>query len=47
MFVQTVRGPVHPDEVGFTLPAEHFYIKLCISRAAKPVATGGRRCSSP
>lgn len=27
MHVQTVRGPIDPDRLGFTLPAEHFYIQ--------------------
>jgi len=27
MHIQTVKGPVAPDEIGFTLPAEHFYIQ--------------------
>lgn len=27
MHIQTVRGPVDPGRLGFTLPAEHFYIQ--------------------
>jgi phosphotriesterase-related protein len=27
MHIQTVRGPIAPDRLGFTLPAEHFFIQ--------------------
>ena len=26
--IQTVRGPIHPDQLGVTLPHEHLYIQL-------------------